>query len=193
MLSGLSDEDKEAYYSLGMAAGFAASAHINQRRKYTGEPYVAHCIEVAEILGKHNNYLPALCAAMLHDVLEDTPTTVDQLKELFGPDIVKLVLEVTDVSKPEDGNRKARKILDRAHLAKSSHHGASIKLADLISNTKSIVKNDPGFAKLYLAEKEEDLKVLTHGNVTLWQFASNQLEQAKKELENVQQHSKTGS
>lgn len=177
-------EQKEVYYQLGIASGFAAAAHINQKRKYTGEPYVNHCLDVMTTLGQFTNDLPSLSAAVLHDVLEDTPITSAQLLHTFGLEITNLVIEVTDVSRFEDGNRKVRKEIDRQHLAKSSHRGASIKLADLISNTKSIVKHDHNFAVVYLREKKKLLEILKHGNTSLWELANKTLEDALKELKN---------
>ncbi len=93
-----------------------------------------------------------------------------------------LVLEVTDVSRPEDGNREARKAIDREHLARSSPEGATIKLADLIDNTKSIVAHDKGFARVYLPEMEKLLEVLRHGDPALWQRAYETLCMAQHEL-----------
>lgn len=70
--------------------------------------------------------------------------------------------------KPEDGNRKTRKEIDKNHLAKASELGQTIKLADLISNTSTITKYDPKFAKTYMQEKKELLEVLTKGNKGLY-------------------------
>lgn len=134
--------------------------HGDQKRKYTGEPYWHHPKEVMEILKQHTNDENILIAALLHDVVEDTPTTEWQVKEHFNEEVAKLVMEVTNVSKPEDGNRRVRKELDRQHVAKASDKGKLIKLADLISNTGSIVQHDPDFAVRYMEEKKELLKVL---------------------------------
>ena len=75
-----------------------------------------------------------LAAALLHDVVEDTPVTIEEIQEIFGADVASLVDDLTDVSKPEDGNRKFRKALDREHSAQSSARAQTVKLADLISN-----------------------------------------------------------
>lgn len=79
---------------------------------------------------------------------------------------------VTDVSRPEDGNRRLRKAMDRDHLALASAEGQTIKLADLIDNTASITRYDPGFAKVYMREAVELLGVLKKGDRTLRQRAS---------------------
>jgi (p)ppGpp synthase/HD superfamily hydrolase len=165
-----------------LALGFAMCAHRNQRRKYTGEPYANHCRAVAVIVADYTPDPAAIAAACLHDTVEDTEVTADQIHEVFGERVAALVLEVTDVSRPEDGNREARKRLDREHVARSSPDGATIKLADLIDNTSSIVKYDKGFARNYLQEKAALLEVLKHGNRALWDRTYAVLQEAQHEL-----------
>jgi (p)ppGpp synthase/HD superfamily hydrolase len=114
--------------------------------------------------------------------VEDTDVTAEEIRETFGDRVATLVLEVTDVSRPENGNREARKALDREHIARSSPEGATIKLADLIDNTASIVKYDRDFARVYLDEKEKLLMVLDHGNKELWLRAYQALRAAQQEL-----------
>lgn len=153
------------------AASFATVAHAEQRRKYSGEPYVAHCFEVARLVDAVGGTPEMVAAAMLHDVVEDTAVTIANVAEQFGPVIARYVLWLTDVSKPTDGNRAARKKIDRDHLAAAPPEVKTIKLADLISNTQSIVEQDPGFAKVYLPEKIQLLAVLTEGDSGLWKMA----------------------
>ncbi|MCE9564637.1 MAG: HD domain-containing protein [Planctomycetes bacterium] len=164
------------------ALGYATTAHHAQKRKYTGEPYVNHCRNVAAIVAGYTDDQEVIAAALLHDVLEDTPTTPEELREHFRDRVVSLVLEVTDASRPHDGNRETRKALDREHLARSSPEGATIKLADLIDNTDSITRYDPNFARVYLAEKERLLPLLKHGNPELWQRANETLIEAQRKL-----------
>ncbi len=116
-----------------------------------------------------------ICAAYLHDVLEDTQVTVDQLLVAFGSEITNLVLWLTSVSTPEDGNRAYRKELDREYLALAPAEAQTVKLADLISNTKTIVQYDPDFAEVYLEEKRLLLDVLTKGDPALLAQAKDQL------------------
>jgi len=159
------------------ADAFAVHAHHGQVRKYVGEPYVTHPRAVAQIV--HEAGLPdeAVAAALLHDVVEDCNVSHADIEANFGKAIANLVLEVTDVSKPEDGNREIRKALDRHHLAQASELGQSIKIADLIHNTASIVEHDPNFAVLYLYEKRAVLKILTKADRGLsalaWQSLAN--------------------
>lgn len=116
-----------------------------------------------------------IAAALLHDVLEDTAVTVDVLEEQFGSEVADLVLWLTDVSKPEDGNRSTRKALDRQHSAAAPAAAQTVKVADLISNTRSIVAHDPGFAKVYIEEKRLLLDVLTGADPTLLTMAREQV------------------
>ena len=155
---------------------FATAAHaaVKQVRKYTGEPYINHPVEVCEILTLYAvNPVSEeqRAAALLHDVVEDTGVTIELVAEQFGPKVAELVAGLTDVSKPEDGNRKVRKAIDRAHTAQSSPETKSVKLADLISNTASIVEFDPDFAHVYLREKKALLEVLTDADPGLYQAA----------------------
>lgn len=145
---------------------------VGQKRKYTGEPYWVHPQEVAQIVESVGGSPEMIAAAHLHDVLEDTDMTADQLVDLVGPVVTDLVLWLTDISKPEDGNRKTRKAIDRDHIAKAPAMAKTIKLADLLSNTDSITKHDRAFAKVYMAEKELLLKVLRGGDPTLWDRAN---------------------
>jgi (p)ppGpp synthase/HD superfamily hydrolase len=114
-----------------------------------------------------------VAAAWLHDVVEDTGCTFTDIHMAFGIDIATLVGWLTDVSKPEDGNRAVRKAIDRAHTAEAPAEAQTIKLADLISNSKSIMQHDPAFAKTYLAEKRLMLEVMTKGDRGLHALASS--------------------
>ena len=140
---------------IAKALDFATKAHssVDQIRKYTGDAYIVHPIEVAEIVKGAGGSIAMQAAALLHDTVEDTDVTSSDIATEFGSEIAKLVSELTDVSKPEDGNRALRKGMDRAHSASASRNAQVIKLADLISNTKSIKQHDPNFWKVYRKEK----------------------------------------
>ena len=157
------------------AIEFATEAHGDQKRKYTGEPYITHPIAVMEIVREVPHTEEMLMAAVLHDTVEDTPVTIEDIKTKFGTKVAELVDGLTDVSRPEDGNRKTRKALDRAHLAKQNAEVQTIKLADLIHNTMSIGLYDPHFYKVYKEEKIKILDVLKLGNQTLMHRAQQQV------------------
>lgn len=154
------------------ALQFATAAHEGQVRKYTGVPYIVHPVEVMEIVKTVSGDTAMHAAALLHDVVEDTDVTIEDIIREFGDDVAQLVDDLTDVSKPEDGNRKTRKALDRAHSAMASARAQTVKLADLISNGKDILKHDRHFAKVFLAEKDLLLEVLTKGDAKLHAIAS---------------------
>jgi (p)ppGpp synthase/HD superfamily hydrolase len=155
---------------------FAIAAHsaVQQKRKYTGEPYYVHPAEVARIVAEvEGATFDMIAAAWLHDVVEDTGVTYTDIHMNFGPEVAVLVGWLTDVSKPEDGNRAVRKAIDRAHTAEAPAEAQTIKLADLISNSKSIMQHDPAFAKTYLEEKRLLLDVMTKGDRGLHALAAS--------------------
>ena len=167
-LSGMDIVRKAQVYAM------AAHAAVGQKRKYTGEPYIVHPAEVASIVASVPGSTPDMvAAAWLHDVIEDTGCTFTDIHMAFGIDIATLVGWLTDVSKPEDGKRAVRKAIDREHTAQAPAEAQTIKLADLISNSRSIMQHDPGFAKTYLEEKRLLLEVLTKGDPELHARASS--------------------
>jgi hypothetical protein len=292
---------------IARADRFAAHAHRNQKRKYTFEPYVEHTREVAKILKDHGRPPEEIAAALLHDTVEDTDATHEDIVKNFGPKVAQYVHEVTDVSmargnsaklhmpdkreitvnKParakddqlawidvdkfdksfqqdkeayvgpggsgnaignryhrfnefltkndkidtsevhvnEQGkvsfingrhryaalrdagvkhlpvsmsaealanarkakhpilsNREARKHMDHEHLKRASEGGQNIKMADLVSNTKSIVAHDPNFAKVYLKEKRSILSKIDKAHPKLKKLAMDHLVDGEKKL-----------
>lgn len=157
---------------------FAQAAHKGQKRKYTEKPYFEHCLAVAETTNKvlgdatHEEKVRSLCVAMLHDVVEDTTISIDTITTLFGGSISSGVMWLTDV---ETGNRSTRKRLAKERLSRAPGWVQTIKVADLIDNTSSIVEHDPKFAKVYLQEKRELLEVLTGADKSLLSIAKDQL------------------
>lgn len=162
---------------------FAKEAHGDQKRKYTLVPYITHPLEVMEIVNSVPHTEEMLCAALLHDVVEDCGVELSAIDREFGFVVSAYVGDLTDVSKPEDGNRKLRKEIDRQHTASAHCNAKTIKLADLISNSKSICEHDKDFARVYIKEKELLLEVLKDGDATLYAQAQKIVKDAKKELE----------
>lgn len=160
------------------ASKFATRAHalIDQRRKYTGEPYIVHPAAVARLVAGVTDDEAMICAAWLHDVVEDTPVSLIEIEREFGPDIGMLVADLTDVSTPAHGNRAARKLIDLRHTRAASPRAKTVKLADLIDNAGSITRYDPGFARVYMAEKRNLLEVLHQGDPTLFTMACDIVE-----------------
>jgi (p)ppGpp synthase/HD superfamily hydrolase len=152
---------------------FATAAHgaVAQLRKYTNEPYIVHPAEVASIVRSVPHTDEMVAAAWLHDVVEDTGVTNETIRAEFGDKVAELVGWLTDVSRPDHGNRAARKAVDRAHSASAPAEAQTIKYADLISNTRSIATHDEKFAKTYFEEKRLLLEVMDKGDVTLLAIA----------------------
>ena len=145
------------------AIDVAKKAHKDQQRKYTGEPYIVHPFAVAGLVASITEDDDMVIASILHDVVEDSPIELKTIRGIFGVRIAQMVEDLTDVSKPTDGNRAKRRAIDREHTAKASPEAKTIKLADLIDNTKSICSFDPEFAKVYMPEKKALLEVLQDG------------------------------
>lgn len=152
---------------------FATAAHaaVKQVRKYTGEPYIVHPEEVARMIATHGGTLEQIAASLLHDTVEDTGVTQELIVHEFGSIVSEYVYWLTDQSTSEDGSRAVRKKIDADRLALAPPAVQSIKYADLISNTKSIIAHDPGFAKTYLQEKAYLLSVMDKGNPELYKLA----------------------
>lgn len=154
-----------------MVFAFKKHSEVNHTRKYSGKHYIVHPAAVAELVRNVSHTPQMLAAAWLHDTVEDTKATLEQVRKQFGHEVYLLVEMLTDISKPEDGNRKTRKEIDRQHLAKATPEAKTVKLADLIHNSQSIIEKDPGFARVYLREMRDLLEVLKEGDSTLWKRA----------------------
>lgn len=149
------------------ADAFAALAHgsVNQVRKYTNEPYIVHPRAVAALVRQVPHTDTMVCAALLHDVVEDTPVTLDDVRRGFGDEVAAIVDALTE--RRIAGNRSARKECEAARLARASSAAKTVKLADLIDNCESIVAGDAGFARLFLAEMQRLLFALEGGDPRL--------------------------
>ena len=166
---------------------YATQAHkrINHRRKYTDQPYAIHLKAVADLVSSVSDDPEMIAAAWLHDTVEDTPVTFQDIEKEFGAGIMQLVSDLTDVSKTSDGNRAVRKAIDRAHLAQAVPRAKTIKLADLIDNCRDISSNSPRFARVFLTEMAALLEVLGDGDVELYEKAGQMLSDCAASLEMV--------
>lgn len=125
------------------AIAFAADKHRNQRRKDAdATPYINHPIALANVLKEEGGVTDpvVLAAAILHDTIEDTETTAYELETLFGPDVTKVVLEVTD---DKTLGKAERKQLQIEHASTASHQAKLVKLADKICNLRDILASPP--------------------------------------------------
>lgn len=147
---------------------FAREVHKHQKRKYTGNAYTDHLGEVAGIVASVPHTEEMIAIAWLHDCVEDQGVGVVTLVSKFGMRVGHGVLMLSDL---EEGNRAERKRLSRERLAKAPPEIQTIKYADLISNTSSIVQFDPKFAEVYLEEKRLLLEVMDKGDKQLYTLA----------------------
>lgn len=125
------------------AAQFAARKHRDQRRKdAAASPYINHPLMLANILreeGKVEDTM-VVAAALLHDTIEDTETSYEELRGQFGDEIAEIVAEVTDTKWLKKASRKRLQI---SKAARASHGAKLVKLADKISNLRDIVASPP--------------------------------------------------
>lgn len=173
---------------LEQVKAFAEKAHGSQKRKYTPEPYMVHPLRVMEICRPYNNSLPVLAAALLHDVLEDTPVSKEELNaflksimtEQDAQQTTKLVVELTDVyvkDKYPYWNRRKRKQKEASRIEKTSADSQTIKYADIIDNCPEIARYDPEFGPRFLKECQMLLKVISKGNPELYKKAIEVVDQ----------------
>ncbi len=133
----------EPILALARAYGFAATKHVDQRRKgEAAEPYMNHLTEVAELVAHATagSDPELIIAAVLHDSVEDAGVTVTELTDLFGARVAALVAEVTDDKTLEPDVRKALQI---EHAPHASVGAQIIKLADKTSNLRSLKSSPP--------------------------------------------------
>jgi (p)ppGpp synthase/HD superfamily hydrolase len=149
-------------FTIAMARTYATAAHtaVGQRRKYSGVPYIVHPIRVADIVEQFGGTDSMISAAYLHDVVEDTGVSIGDISSMFGIVIATIVDGLTDVSKPEDGNRAVRKAADREHSEKATWASQFVKCADIIDNAKDIGDNAPEFNIVYRKEMAALLEVM---------------------------------
>ena len=125
------------------ALRFAAEQHRDHRRKgATAAPYINHPIAVAEQLAAHGHgeNIDLLIAAILHDVVEDTDTTGEEIKAEFGDTVGSIVMEVTDDQALPRSKRKAL-VVDT--IAGKSRAAKLLKLSDLIANLADLIDHPP--------------------------------------------------
>lgn len=161
---------------------FTDNAHGTQARKYSPERYIEHPKRVMATLRQYTDDVAVLAAALMHDVLEDTPVTADDIRkflfDLVDTDTVErtigLVIELTDVyvkDKYPKWNRRQRKTKEMERVVKTSYMAQTIKYADIIDNTDAIVYADQEFAGVFLNECKALLKRMNQGNPDLYDRA----------------------
>lgn len=137
------DNPNDALSEFVKAVAFAAEKHRHQRRKDAqASPYINHPIALADVLSNEAgvNDITVLCAAVLHDTIEDTETTAEELETIFGAKIASVVLEVSDDKSLNKSERKQNQIDHAPHI---SDEAKLVKLADKICNLRDILSHPP--------------------------------------------------
>ncbi|MGI8786664.1 MAG: HD domain-containing protein [Pyrinomonadaceae bacterium] len=166
------------------AVSFAAKKHSRQKRKGADEqPYINHPLEVLNLLANVGKieYYNILIAAVLHDTIEDTETTEEEITELFGREVCDYVLEVTDDKTLPKATRKQLQIEHAPHLSNGAKY---IKLADKISNIRDVSENPPaGWSNKrrleYIEWGERVINGLRGANANLENHCDDLIEKAK--------------
>jgi len=146
------------------ALKFATKMHEGQVRKYTGEEYITHPVAVADIVEiyldkkgySEEDIMMAVQVALLHDTVEDTVATMEDIEDKFGDEVAKGVWFLTKTPNYV-GNRKFRKELCEARLREAPEIIRILKTADMFHNSLSIEEHDPKFWNLF---KEETVSLL---------------------------------
>lgn len=185
---------------LKKVAAFADNAHGDQKRKYADERYIAHPLRVMKICRDYGYPLPVLVAAILHDVLEDTGTTPNQIKEFLltvmnerdANQTLDLVIELTDVYTKHQYprlNRRGRKTREATRMENISSEAQTVKYADIIDNVGEIAEHDPDFAPVFLRECRALVKKMKRGNKQLREKAIQILEEEMERVRTPDLHS----
>jgi (p)ppGpp synthase/HD superfamily hydrolase len=172
---------------------FADNAHGEQTRKYTPERYIVHPVRVMRTLQDYTDDIAVLSAALLHDVLEDTPVTEKEIRtflltcmnEPAAERTIQLVKELTDVYIKKDyptWNRRRRKALELERSTNTSSEAQTIKYADIIDNCMEIIKHDRDFARVFLYECKKLLGGMNKGDPELYNKAKELVENKINEL-----------
>lgn len=163
---------------LSKVKSFAEQAHGNQMRKYAGERYINHLERVMKTSREYTQEVTVLSAALLHDVLEDTPISEEQLLSFLNTIMdeqqarrtVKLVRELTDVfikKNYPDVNRRTRRTREAERLGTVSPDAQTVKYADIIDNVIDLGSANTDFALIFMRECKEILKHANQGDPVL--------------------------
>lgn len=179
----------------GFLLDWVKSWHDGQLRKYTNEPYYVHLEAVAKLVSPYSSDNCMVEIALCHDLIEDTNCTlqnlsdflkslkysIEQIKRIYES-VEELTDKYTSAQYPQL-NRAERKTLEVKRMSYTNLYSQTVKYADLIDNTSTIVRYDAGFARVYLKEKFDLLNVMNRGHRTLQVMALDVYQAAIRELE----------
>jgi len=181
-------DNAEDILRLLKAFKFAAHKHQHQRRKSEAAvPYINHLIAVADILCEIGGVrdIDIIAAGILHDTIEDTDTSPDELDAEFGPRVLSIVEEVTD---DKDLPKQVRKRLQIERAGKASIEARHVKLADKICNVQDLIESPPAEWPLerqiqYVDWAESVITGLRGSNEQLEQYFDEVCSKVRKHLE----------
>jgi guanosine-3',5'-bis(diphosphate) 3'-pyrophosphohydrolase len=178
---------------LDKVIAFADAAHGEQLRKYSKERYIVHPVKVMEICKTVTSDISTLAAAVLHDVLEDTPVTREEiftflltvLPEQQATHTLQLVIDLTDVYIKKDFpalNRRQRKEREFERLSQAHPHAQTVKYADIVDNSLNITEHDADFGRVYLKEAQRMLEKMNGGDRQLYLRAVETVRQCQAQV-----------
>jgi guanosine-3',5'-bis(diphosphate) 3'-pyrophosphohydrolase len=175
---------------------FTDHAHGDQMRRYTNERYIVHPIRVMQTCQQYSHDPSILAAALLHDVLEDTPVMQEEIRafllSLLSAEetsrAVNYVVELTDVFIKKNYprmNRRIRKDKEAERLSQVSAEAQTIKYADIMDNSVNIVLHDPEFGYVYLKEAQMILEGMTRGNKALHERVLHTVKECREKVHKI--------
>lgn len=159
----------ELHVTVRHALIFATGAHAGQYRKYSGDDYIVHPIQVCAAL-IDDGYIwcnNILAAAILHDTIEDTGVTYQHILDIFGFAVAEIVLGVTNVSVKGEGTREDRVKLNLDFNKAQSAAAQTLKVADIYANISDIHNAELKYANMYLNEKKVAVEALSKASPKL--------------------------
>lgn len=175
---------------------FTDIAHGEQMRKYTGERYIVHPVRVMQICQQYSHDPAVLSAALLHDVLEDTPVSPESIRDFLLVHLteeqadrsLRYVRELTDVYIKKDFprmSRRSRKQKEAERLGAVSAEAQTIKYADIMDNAVNIVLHDQDFGYVYLKESQLILEKMKDGNAPLRERALHTVKECMDKVRKI--------
>jgi GTP diphosphokinase / guanosine-3',5'-bis(diphosphate) 3'-diphosphatase len=181
-------ESSDSVRRIMAAARFAAEKHAQQKRKgENAEPYFNHLLEVAELIAASSPELDVelVMAAFLHDTVEDTGVTSQELEQRFGNDVADLVAEVTD---DKSLPKETRKQLQVEHTPGKSPRAQTLKLADKISNLRAIISSPPmGWSRERKQEYFEWAKRVVSGIASPNEYLKSEFDNAYRSISELKE------
>jgi len=163
------------------AKEFATKKHEGQKRKFNGKPYITHPQAVADLVKKFGGNHEMQAAAFLHDTLEDTDTTEEELRQEFGDVVTDYVMELTNPP-ISDKSQKGKILVDK--MNKMSAGALFIKLVDRLNNVSDFNTAPPSFVEKYKPETEFILDNLKNNFIT--KVHEEIIEKIKEVIQGVQ-------